>query len=89
MAAFSIRSDSVLARLARNKWAQRLLGCAAVLLILNEVRGLILAAPVLYALWYSGGTIMAMWVAFCSLAGIILSVIVPLWAARRLRLLSR
>jgi hypothetical protein len=51
------------------------------LLVLNEVRGFILAAPVFYALWHSGGTLMA-WLAFCSLAGIALSVIVPLIAAR-------
>lgn len=89
MANLSIRPDSVFARLARNKWAKRLLCCGAVLLIANEIRGLILAVPVLYALWQSGGTLMAMWVAFCALAGILLSVIVPLWAARRLRLLSR
>ena len=58
-------------------------GLGAVLLIANEVRGLILAAPVLYALVQSGGTLAAIWVAFCSLAGIALSVIVPVLIARR------
>lgn len=53
-----------------------------VLLVANEVRGLILAVPVFYTLWHSGGTLMALWLAFCSLAGIALSVVVPLWLAR-------
>lgn len=57
----------------------------AVLLIANEIRGLILAAPVLIALWNSGGTLMAIWLAFCSLAGIALSVAVPWWVASRFR----
>lgn len=60
------------------------LGLAA--LVANEVRGLILAGPVLYGLYQSGGTAMAMWLAFCSLAGIALSVIGPLFVARKLKL---
>ena len=56
-----------------------------VLLILNEVRGLILAAPVIYGLWLSGGTLMAWYLAFCSLAGILLSVLVPIYAANGVR----
>lgn len=51
--------------------------------VLNEVRGLILAAPVLYGLYLSGGTPMAIWLAVCSLGGIALSVIVPMFALRR------
>ncbi len=51
--------------------------------VLNEVRGLVLAAPVLYGLYLSGGTPMAIWLAFCSLAGIALSVIVPMFALKR------
>ena len=61
-----------------------LLRCGAVLLFANEIRGAVLAAPVLFALWQSGGTLMAFWLAFCSLAGIGLSVAVPLYVARRL-----
>jgi hypothetical protein len=60
------------------------LGLAA--LVANEVRGLILAGPVLYGLYQSGGTAMAMWLAFCSLAGIALSVVGPLFVARKLKL---
>lgn len=55
-----------------------------VALIFNELRGLILAAPVLYGLYMSGGTAMAIWLAFCALAGIALSVIVPLLAVKKL-----
>ena len=53
-------------------------------LIANEVRGLILAAPVLYGMYIAGGTWMAVWVGFCSLAGIGISVVVPLLVARKL-----
>ncbi len=55
-------------------------------LVANEVRGLILAGPVLYGLYEAGGTAMAMWLAFCSLAGIAMSVFVPLLVARKLKL---
>ena len=57
-------------------------GLAAV--IFNEVRGAILAVPVLYAMYLSGGSLMAIWLGFCSLAGIALSVVVPMIAAKRL-----
>ena len=56
------------------------------LLVANEVRGLILAAPVLYAMYEAGGTAMAIWLAFCSLAGIALSVFGPLFLARKFKL---
>ncbi len=57
-------------------------GVAAV--IFNEVRGAVLAVPVLYAMYLSGGSLMAIWLGFCSLAGIALSVVVPIFAAKRL-----
>lgn len=57
---------------------------AAFLLVANEVRGLVLTVPVLYALYEAGGTLMAIWIAICSLGGIALSVIVPLFAAKKL-----
>ncbi len=56
-----------------------------VALIFNEVRGIILAVPVLYAMYQSGGSAMAIWLGFCSLAGIALSVIVPIFAAKRVK----
>ena len=57
-------------------------GVAAV--IFNEVRGAVLAVPVLYAMYLSGGSFMAIWLGFCSLAGIALSVVVPIIAAKKL-----
>jgi hypothetical protein len=60
------------------------MGLAA--LVANEVRGLILAGPVLYGMYQAGGTAMAIWVAFCSLAGIALSVFGPLFVARKFKL---
>lgn len=59
------------------------LGAFAV--IFNEIRGLILAAPVLYGIYEAGGTLMALWIGACSLAGIALSVIVPIMAARKIQ----
>jgi hypothetical protein len=58
-----------------------------VALVANEVRGFVLAAPVLYGMYLSGGTVMALWLGFCSLAGIFLSVAVPLFVARKLKLI--
>ena len=55
----------------------------AVALVVNEIRGIILAVPVLWAMYQSGGSAMAIWLGLCSLGGIALSVIVPLFAARR------
>jgi hypothetical protein len=60
------------------------LGLAA--LVANEVRGVVLAGPVLWAMYEAGGTLMAAWLAFCSLAGIALSVFGPLFVAKRLKL---
>jgi hypothetical protein len=71
----------------RPQYVVRLLvkaGLAA--LVANEVRGLVLAGPVLYAMYEAGGTAMAVWLAFCSLAGIALSVVAPLLVARKLKL---
>ena len=56
-------------------------------LALNEIRGLILAGPVLYGMYEAGGTAMAMWLALCSLAGIAISVFGPLFVARKLKLI--
>jgi hypothetical protein len=56
------------------------------ILVANEVRGFLLAAPVLYAMYETGGTMMAVWLAACSLAGIALSVVGPLFVARKLKL---
>lgn len=61
-----------------------LLKLGGVAIAFNEIRGLVLAAPVLYGLYTSGGTAMAVWIAFCSLAGIALSIVVPLIAYKKL-----
>lgn len=55
-------------------------------LVANEVRGLILAGPVLYGMYEAGGTAMAMWLALCSLAGIAISVFGPIFLARKFKL---
>ena len=62
-----------------------LLKAGAVLLVLNEVRGLILAAPVFWGMYQAGGSWMAIYLGACSLGGIALSVIVPLFAAKKLK----
>ena len=61
-----------------------LLKIGAVAMVFNEVRGLVLAAPVLYGMWASGGTAMAIWLGICALGGIALSVIVPIFAYKKL-----
>ena len=61
------------------------LKAGAVLLLFNEVRGLMLAAPVLYGMYQTGGSLMAIWIGICSLGGIALSVVVPLLAVGRLK----
>lgn len=66
-------------------FAGLLLKSAAVLLAANEARGLVLAGPVFYAMYQSGGTLMAIWLGFCSLGGIALSVIVPLVIASKVK----
>ena len=55
----------------------------AVALVANEIRGLILALPVLYAMYEAGGSLMAIWLGVCSLGGILLSVIVPMFVIKR------
>lgn len=66
-----------------------LLKAGAVFIAFNEVRGLILAGPVIYGIFQSGGTAVAIWVGLSSLGGIALSVIVPLLAAQRIQKFAR
>jgi hypothetical protein len=66
-----------------------LLKVGIVALVVNEVRGFVIAAPVLYGMYLSGGTKMALWVGFCSLAGIFLSVAAPVFIAKKFKLLPR
>ena len=62
-----------------------LLKIGAVVLVLNEVRGIVLAVPVLWGMYEAGGTWMAIWLGFSSLAGIVLSVAIPAYAATKLK----
>lgn len=64
-----------------------LLKVGVIAYLANEIRGFILAAPVIYAMYRAGGTGMAMWLGFCSLAGIMLSVAAPVLVAKKLKLL--
>lgn len=61
----------------------------AAFVVLNEIRGLILAAPVMYGIYEAGGTLTAIWIGFCSLLGIAISVAVPILLARKLRTRQR
>ena len=78
--------NGALARLpfANSRLIRNLLRAGALLLVLNEIRGLILAAPVLYAIYHTGGTATAIWLGICSLGGIALSVVVPALALKKL-----
>lgn len=64
-----------------------LLKVGVVAVLINEVRGVMLAGPLLYAMYRTGGTWMAMWLGFCALAGIAISVAAPLFVARKLKLI--
>ncbi len=57
------------------------------LFVVNEIRGFVLAAPVLYAMYAAGGTLMAIWIGICSLAGIVLSILAPVFVGRKLKLI--
>lgn len=61
-----------------------ILRSAVVLLALNEIRGLILAVPVFYAMYQSGGSLMAIWLGVSALLGIVASVVIPMFALRKL-----
>lgn len=63
-----------------------LLKTGIALLVANEIRGLVLAAPVFYGMYAAGGTAMAIWLGVCSLAGIALSVAVPVVIGKKLKL---
>ena len=66
-----------------------LLKSAIVAFVFNEVRGIILAGPVLYGMYQAGGTLMAIWLGICSLGGIALSVVVPLFVDKKFKIRER
>ncbi len=57
------------------------------LLVANEIRGIVLAAPVFYGMYEAGGTVAAIWLGVCSLAGVALSVVVPVLIAKKFEIL--
>lgn len=48
----------------------------------NEIRGIVIAAPILYGMFVYGETWMQWWVGICMLIGIFLSVVIPTWVLR-------
>jgi hypothetical protein len=71
------------------QFADLLLKSAIAAFVLNEVRGTVLAVPVLYGMYQAGGTLMAIWLGVCSLGGIAMSVFVPVMIDRRFGLRDR
>ena len=71
------------------QFADLLLKSALVAFVFNELRGAVLAVPVLYGLYQAGGTLMAIWLGVCSLGGIALSVLVPIFIDKRFNLRAR
>ena len=55
------------------------------LIIANEIRGIVFAAPFYVTLYETGGTPMAIVLAFSALVGIALSVYLPMFALKRLQ----
>lgn len=62
-------------------WCKQFLRLGATLLIANEIRGLIMAAPILVAMYHTGGSLMQAWLLLC----VAVSVVVPLWLAAKWR----
>jgi hypothetical protein len=63
-----------------------LMKAGLILLAANEVRGLLMAAPVFVAMYEAGGTFMAIWLGISSLGGIAISVLGPLFLFKKLKL---
>jgi hypothetical protein len=53
--------------------------------IANEIRGIVFAAPVFVTLYKTGGTLMAIGLACCALAGIAASVYLPILALKKMQ----
>lgn len=81
---FTIPPDTGGMTQSRFKFVRLFLRSAALLLALNEIRGLILAAPVFYAMYQAGGSLMAIWLGVSSLLGIALSVVIPMFALKKI-----
>jgi hypothetical protein len=68
-------------RNTRKTWLKRLAGFAGLLVIANEIRGVILAAPVFYGIWQGGGIGASVMLAMAVIA---LSVVLPWWLLRKM-----
>ena len=68
-------------------FAAALLKSAIALIVANEIRGLIMAMPIFYAMYAAGGDAMAIWLGICSLAGVALSVAIPIFVGKKLKLI--
>lgn len=66
-----------------------LIRAGVVAILANEVRGFVVAAPVLYVMFRSGGNLMTIWLCFCALVGVALTTVAPLIVARKLKLLAK
>lgn len=55
------------------------------LIIANEIRGIVFAAPVFVKLYETGGTLMAIVLACSALAGIAMSVYLPILALKKMQ----
>jgi len=73
----------------RRRIVDTLTKSAILLFVLNEIRGAVMFVPVLYAVYHSGGTMIAIWVAVCSVCGIILSIAIPLYLERKFDIIGR
>ncbi|MEO6153616.1 MAG: hypothetical protein ABIT09_12295 [Croceibacterium sp.] len=61
-----------------------LVKAGAVVLVVNELRGLALAAPVFLAMYKAGGTLTSVWLGVSALAGLLVSVALPAFAVKSL-----
>lgn len=62
---------------------KKLVTVGGLLLVLNEIRGIVMAAPVFWSLFQTGNFAVDTIAAIAMLAGILLSVIVPIALAKR------
>ncbi|WP_133305292.1 hypothetical protein [Tsuneonella suprasediminis] len=64
---------------------KKLVTVGGLLLVLNEIRGIVMAAPVFWTLFQTGNSEVDAVAAIAMLMGILLSVIVPIVLAKRAR----
>ena len=62
------------------------LKAGTILVVINEIRGLLVVGPVLYAIYEACGSSTAVWLGICTLATTVLTVVVPVLIAKKARL---